>query len=68
MSEFGPQAPAKYANLTILPVGAAIHLKKGRRIWSVEMPMDQARAMENGGFEIHWLQPAFVNGQNAGTA
>ncbi|WP_154667805.1 hypothetical protein [Leisingera caerulea] len=57
MSE--PSVPAKFADLTIPPVAAAVHVKlEGQDCpWSMEIPLEQARDMEADGFTVHWLQP-----------
>lgn len=51
--------PAKFADLSAKPIGAAFHVRLPRQDcpFSFEIPMEQAHALEADGFTIHWLMP-----------
>lgn len=64
--------PAKFADLSHAPVGAAVHVKLDDQDcpWSMEIPIQQGLDMEADGFTVHWLMPkagASTAEQNAGS-
>lgn len=44
----------KYNDLGYRPSHGTIEVRGGQHVWSVSLPVAQARAMENDGVEVSW--------------
>lgn len=47
--------PMKYADLGYAPTYGSVEIRGGDRSWSVDVTVEQGRAMEEDGVPVYWI-------------